>query len=426
MCDSVVAVGFETASRATLFAKNSDRKADECQPLLQFPESSYPPDARVRCTHIRISQVAETYRVLGHSPWWVWGFEHGVNEHAVAIGNQTVFSKEPIEEQPGLIGMDLVRLGLERGRTARESLEVIAGLLEAHGQGGAAFGLGAGGYHNSFMLADPDEAWVLETSNRHWAARRTGLESLSNHHSIGSDWEIGSLDLATFASREGWWTGAGRIDVAAAYRNPNVPARISEGRRRRSRELLETDRGHHDVETLKRILRDHLEGGLAWQPGSTPDDERHFTLCAHSEPIHWTTASVVAELPSERSDPWPIWISFATPCSGVFLPIYINGVIPASLAQGGKSDNPDSAWWAFKRLQDKASADPERHTLQLREAWSEFENRVELERIDVERAARARSRRGDRDGSARLVTHFMDRTCAQAIERANELSNRIA
>ena len=115
---------------------------------------------------------------MGHSPWWVWGFEHGVNEHGVAIGNQAVFSNEPIEEQPGLIGMDLVRLGLERGRTARESLEVIAGLIEAHGQGGAAFGLGAGGYHNSFMLADAEEAWVLETSNRRWAARRVGLESL--------------------------------------------------------------------------------------------------------------------------------------------------------------------------------------------------------------------------------------------------------
>ena len=95
---------------------------------------------------------------MGHSPWWVWGFEHGVNEHGVAIGNQTVFSNEPIEQTPGLIGMDLVRLALERGRDAREALEVIATLIETHGQGGAAFAPDAPGYHNSFLLADPQQS----------------------------------------------------------------------------------------------------------------------------------------------------------------------------------------------------------------------------------------------------------------------------
>ena len=59
---------------------------------------------------------------MGHSPWWVWGLEQGVNQCAVAIGNHTVFSNEALEEQDGLIGMDLVRLGLERGRTAAEAL----------------------------------------------------------------------------------------------------------------------------------------------------------------------------------------------------------------------------------------------------------------------------------------------------------------
>src|SRR5262247_816436 len=108
MCDSLVAGAAETAAGVTLFAKNSDRKSSECQAFLQFPEASHPPRATVRATHIEIPQVAETYRVMGHSPWWVWGFEQGVNEHGVAIGNHTVFSNEPLEQNPGLIGMDLV------------------------------------------------------------------------------------------------------------------------------------------------------------------------------------------------------------------------------------------------------------------------------------------------------------------------------
>jgi dipeptidase len=86
MCDSLVAVGSETAAGATLYAKNSDRKAGECQPFVQFAEAMHPPRSSVRCTYLEIRRWPETYRVMGHSPWWVWGFEHGVNEHGVAIG----------------------------------------------------------------------------------------------------------------------------------------------------------------------------------------------------------------------------------------------------------------------------------------------------------------------------------------------------
>jgi dipeptidase len=425
MCDSLVAVGGETAAGVTLFAKNSDRKAGECQPFVQFPEAMHPPRSVVRCTHIEIPQVAETYRVMGHSPWWVWGFEHGANEHGVAIGNHTVFSNEPIEERPGLIGMDLVRLGLERGRDAREALEVIAALIETHGQGGPALAPGASGYHNSFLLADPCEAWLLETSNRRWAARRVRLANASNQLSLGSDWEIGSRDLEAFARSEGWWRGAGRIDVKAAYRNPHVPAQISEGRWRRAEALLRAGRGQHDPESMARMLRDHLDGGICWVPGATPAEERYFTLCAHSDPVHWTTASMVAALPADRSAPWPVWISFGTPCTGIFLPVYLDGVIPASLARGGEEYEPDSAWWVLKSLQDAASADPVRHTPVLREGWADLEERIEAERLRMEAAAR-RAAAGERDRAAALATEFMASTVEQVLKRAEELRGRIA
>ena len=426
MCDSLVALGAETADGVTLFAKNSDRKAGECQPFVQFPETIHPPRSVARCTYLEIPQVAETYRVMGHSPWWVWGFEQGVNEHGLAIGNHTIFSNEAIEQRPGLIGMDLVRLGLERGRDAREALEVIAALIETHGQGGPALSPDGAGYHNSFLLADPREAWLLETSNRRWAARRIRLASASNHFSLGSDWEIGSRDLESFARSEGWWRGAGRIDVAAAYRNLHVPKQLSEGRKRRSEALLLAGRGRHDVESMQGILRDHLEGGIAWQPGPTPAEERYFTLCAHSDPVHWTAASLVAPLPEERSAPWPVWISFGTPCTGVFLPVYLDGVIPASLARGGEEAGADSAWWVMKNLQDAAGADPVRHTPVLREGWADLEERIETERLRAEAAARRAVAAGDRDRGAEIVSEFMASAVEEAMKRAETLRARIA
>jgi dipeptidase len=421
MCDALVASREHTRDGVLLFAKNSDRKALEAQPFLQFPGAGHAPGSRVRCTHVEIPQVAETYRVMGHSPWWVFGFEHGVNEHAVAIGNLTVFSREPVEEKPGLIGMDLVRLGLERGRTAREALEIIAGLIEAHGQGGPAIAPDGAGYHNAFVLADPDEGWFLETSNRRWAARRVRLDACSNHIALGRNWEIGSTDLESFARNEGLWHGEGRIDVAAAYRDTRVPGRISEGRLRRSHELLRGASGAVDVPRLAGLLRDHGPAGAAWAPGPTAEEERYWTLCAHSDPVSWTTASMIAPLPEDRAGPWPVWISFGTPCSGVFLPVYLDGLLPPELARGGPSPDPDSAWWTFKALQDAVMRDPQHFTPLVREAWAPFESKLEVERRDAEARARGCA---DPDQAAAILGELMARATREALERARELRER--
>jgi secernin len=425
MCDSVVATGAYTASGATLFAKNSDRKQGECQPLVLFPGAHHPRGAELRCTHVVVPQVAETYRVMGHSPWWVWGFEHGVNEHGVAIGNQTVFTREPVEAKPGLIGMDLVRLALERGRDAREALETIAGLIEAHGQGGSALGPGQGGYHNSFLIADPQQAWVFESSGRRWAARRVERAALSNQITLGSDWQIGSRDLESFARNAGWWEDAGRLDLAAAYRNHDA-LHIAKSRLRRSRELLEAGDARHDLHSLMRVLRDHGGDGLPPRSDLSVEDEAYYTLCMHAEPVGTTTASMIAPLPTDRSTPWPVWVSFGTACTGIFLPVYLEGAIPAVLARGGERFSEDSAWWSFERLREAASVDFARTTPILREGWSVVEEKVEHERQGVEAEARAAVRAGDRDGAAALLTDFMARATAAALERAEELRAQIS
>lgn len=70
------------------------------------------------------------------------------------------------------------RLALERSSSALEALRVITDLLARYGQGGSCredptpFC-----YHNTFLLADRTEAWVLETAGRLWAAQRIQGES---------------------------------------------------------------------------------------------------------------------------------------------------------------------------------------------------------------------------------------------------------
>ena len=425
MCDAAVASGAHTASGRTLFAKNSDRKLGECQPFVQHPAAHHAPGSVLACTHVEIPQVAQTSAVMGHSPWWVWGFEHGVNQHGVVVGNLAVFSREPPEETPGLIGMDLVRLALERGASARECVGVITELLEAHGQGGAALAPGASGYHNGFLVADAREAWILETSGRRWAARPAELDALSNHLCLAADWSTASKDLEAFARAEGWWQEAGRVDVAAAYRNPHVPGRISDGRQSRSLELLRHEDGAHDVASMQALLRDHLGGGLAPPAGATLEDDRYYTLCMHSEPVGTTTASLVVELPDEAERVWPVWISFGTPCTGIFLPVYLEGAIPAELARGGEQAQEGSAWWILHKLSDAASSDFAKHTPQLRKAWAAFEERIEKERAEVEVEARAAAVAGHRDDAALVLTRFMQRSVDAALAQARDLRRSI-
>jgi hypothetical protein len=79
-CDTLVATATGTADRSVLFAKNSDRLPDECQHLRVYPSRDWDRGATVRCQYVTLPQVRRTYRVLGSRPFWLWGFEHGVNE----------------------------------------------------------------------------------------------------------------------------------------------------------------------------------------------------------------------------------------------------------------------------------------------------------------------------------------------------------
>ena len=109
MCDSCCAL----TGDHTWFAKSSDRPVDEAQ-VVEAHERR-PPGGTVRAQYVALPDTGAA-AVLGSRPTWLWGFEMGLNEHGVAIGNERVYTMldDRAAEPDHLIGMDLVRLALER------------------------------------------------------------------------------------------------------------------------------------------------------------------------------------------------------------------------------------------------------------------------------------------------------------------------
>ena len=85
MCDTLCVVG----GGRTLFAKSSDRPVPEPQVVEAFDRR--PAGGTVRTQYLELADTG-AHAVLGSRPSWLWGFEHGVNEHGVAIGNEKLYT----------------------------------------------------------------------------------------------------------------------------------------------------------------------------------------------------------------------------------------------------------------------------------------------------------------------------------------------
>lgn len=108
-CDCFVSVPPASAIPAVIFAKNSDRPRDEVQEVVFIPAGTHNPGSRLQCTYIEVEQVWKTHAVILSRPSWLWGAEMGANELGVCIGNEAVWTKEPVGEGEALLGMDLLR-----------------------------------------------------------------------------------------------------------------------------------------------------------------------------------------------------------------------------------------------------------------------------------------------------------------------------
>jgi hypothetical protein len=193
--------------------------------------------------------------------------------------------------------MDLVRLALERSASADEAVDVITSMLAAHGQGGSGHdpALVPGGrpYWNAFVVADPEGAFVIDTSGDRWAVERVAAtRAVSNRTSVPGFDEV--------------------------HRHPRQPVeRLVDPRLRASTEVLH--RGPVSVQALQQHLRSHDSCG-----------ETGWSVCMHAADVQVTTSSMVAELSGDGAS--RLWLLTGSPCERPYSAVLFGEAHRAALA----------------------------------------------------------------------------------------------
>jgi dipeptidase len=119
-----------------------------------------------------------------------------------------------------------------------------------------------------------------------------------------------------------------------------------------------------------------------------------------------------------QSDGLPdLWASLAAPCTGVFLPLYLEGEVPATYAQGGADPDRASPWWRFKALQDAVLARPRDAIVRLQRYWGEWEHELASRAERVAGEVRALRRAGDGEAARRLTSRFMEENLRETLRR---------
>ncbi len=151
-----------------------------------------------------IEQVASTFSVVGN-----------MNEHQVAIGETTFGGRPALRDSTAVLDYgSLMYIALQRARTAREAIRVMADLTDRYGYYSSG---------ESFSIADPDEVWLLEMIGKGpgrkgtvWVARRVPDGYVSGHANQARirqfplrDPEncLYAPDVISFAREQGWYDG---------------------------------------------------------------------------------------------------------------------------------------------------------------------------------------------------------------------------
>ena len=361
MCDTFVALPATTKQKTMLFAKSADCEVNEANAVICIPRQKHVKGESVRITHLVIPQAEETYEVFLTKAFWTYGCEIGINEYGRAMGEEAVFTTEMTEEKDGIIGPDLMRLGLERAKNCREAIDIMTALLEKYGQGGSAELKGNSHFDSSFLMSDTSEAYILETAGRNWAVKKIeDFDSISNLLGITTNWTTCSIA-----------SGTKKTDWAKTFALPEVPPTLgSPERQRYTYDTLKEVKGQITAQTMFRIMRHHND---EYHPATA---DAHRNICIHAGPQDnrwWQADGVMVTDVGEHGV--LIWVTGTSGnCVSIFKPVFMGVNLPEIGPAPTEHFDPNCLWWKHELLHRRAMADFDNLVPQIRKDFDVLEN----------------------------------------------------
>ncbi len=337
----------------------------------------------------KIGQVPHTYAVVGL-----------MNEFQVSIGETTFDGRKELQNPGGLLPYwTLMNLALQRAKTAREVIQVMAGLTAEYGYASTG---------ETFSIADPNEAWIMEMigpgpggRGALWVARRIPDGYISAHANMSRIGEVPLHDpknclyaknLISFAVKQGYYgPKSGKpFNFHRAY-DPRTPEKLrycatrvwSIFRRSAPSRHFSPDfsRGvagakpyplwikpdHKlSVQDVMALMRDHYEGtpfdmtkGVDAGPFGTPNRWRPITWTVDSVKYAWerpiSTQQTAFSFVSQARSWLPnavggiYWYGVDDTYTTSYVPLYCGiTAVPESFTIGSMQKfSWDSAWWVF-------------------------------------------------------------------------------
>ncbi|MGB3861696.1 MAG: C69 family dipeptidase [Candidatus Aminicenantaceae bacterium] len=336
-----------------------------------------------------VKQVAHTYAVVGL-----------MNEHQLAIGETTFGGRSELRNPEGLLHYFLLmEIALQRAKTAREAIKVMADLVKEYGYGSTG---------ESFSIADPNEAWIMEMigpgpggKGAHWVALRVPDGYICAHANMSRIGEFPiddpdncmySANVISFAEQKGYYDNKSGKPFSFRYAyDPPKPsslrtcaARVWSMFRRCAPSMNLSPDFQRGVEGTKpyplwikpdkklalqdvmHVMRDHYEGtpfdmtkGVDAGPFGSPLRCRGLTWEVDGTKYSWerpiSTQQTAFSFISQSRDwlPDPIggvyWYGLDDTYTSCYVPLYCCiDSLPKSFTVGDiQKFTWDSAWWVF-------------------------------------------------------------------------------